>query len=140
MVLHKENWRSKIREIADGTCARVTGKTSKTFVGAWVQHPNVQHPNLIIGWQILKQFAGWKWHRGLVQSSDLDENTNEAIWQVLYDDGDKEDFPVREMAGSLANEESEDEDGGAGKTSSSESGDSDLNGNAEGADASDGDP
>ena len=88
----------------------------------------------------MKQFTGGKWHRGLVQSSDLDENTNEAIWQVHYDDGDKEDFSVREMAGSLVNEESEDEDGGAGEMSSSESGDSDLNGNAEGADTSDGGP
>ena len=110
MVLHKENWRSKIRAIADGTCARITGKTSKKFVDAWVQHPN-----LIIGRQILKQFTGGKWHRGLVKSSDLDVDTNETIWQVLYDDGDKEDFSVREMAGSLVNEESEDDDGGTGE-------------------------
>jgi hypothetical protein len=47
---------------------------------------------------------------------------------------------VREMAGSLVNEEPEDEDRGAGETISSESGDSDSNGDAEGADASDGDP
>jgi hypothetical protein len=69
----------------------------------------------------------------------LDENTNEAIWQILHDDGDQEDFSVREMAGSLVNEESEDEDGGAGEMCSSESGDSDSNGDAEGTDASDGD-
>ena len=47
---------------------------------------------------------------------------------MLYDDGDKEDFSVREMAGSLVNEESEDDVGGTGELSSSESGDSDLNG------------
>ena len=135
MAVHKENWRSKIREIADGTCARITGKTSKKFVEAWVQHPN-----LIIGRQILKQFTGGKWHRGLVKSSDLDVDTNETIWHVLYDDGDKEDFSVREMAGSLVNEESEDDGGGTGELSSSESGDSDFNGSAEGAGTSDGDP
>ena len=135
MAVHKEQWRSKIREIADGTPARISGKTPKKFEDAWVLHPD-----LLIGRQILKQFTGGKWHRGLVLSSDLDEDTNETIWQVHYDDGDKEDFSVREIAGSLVNVESEDEDGGKGEMGSSESGESELDDNAEGANASDGDP
>jgi hypothetical protein len=115
--------------------ARITGKASKKFVDAWVQHPT-----LLIGGQILKQFTGGKWHRGLAQSSDLDKNTNETIWRVLHDDGDREDFSVREMAGSLVNEESEDEDWGAGEMSSSEPGDSEELNNVEGAENSDGEP
>ena len=135
VAVQKEQWRSKIREFTEGTSARITGKSRKKFVEAWVLHPD-----LLIGRQILKQFAGGKWHRGLVKSSDLDENTNEAIWQILYDDGDQEDFSVREMAGLLVNEESEDEDGDTSEISSSESGDSDTNCEAERNDDSDGDP
>jgi hypothetical protein len=75
-----------------------------------------------------------------VQSTDIDEDTNETMWRVLYDDGDKEGFSVREMAGSLVNEESEDEDGGAGEMSSSESGDSDMDSSTSEGDNSDGEP
>ena len=74
--------------------------------------------------------------------------TNETIWQVRYDDGDKEDFSAREVAASLVNEESEDEDGGAGELSgsasesesASESDDSEAQCNAEGGNTTDGGP
>ena len=76
-----------------------------------------------------------------MQSTDIDEGKEETMWYVLYDDGDKEDFSVREkMAGSLVNvnEEPEDDDGGAGEMSSSESGDSDMRSSSSEGDDSDG--
>ena len=143
MAVHKEKWRSRIRDIAEGTCARISGKTTRKFIETWVQHPT-----LLIGRQMLKQFTGGKWHRGLVISTNVDEATNETIWQVRYDDGDKEDFSAREVAASLVNEESEDEDGGAGELSgsasesesASESDDSEAQCNAEGGNTTDGEP
>jgi hypothetical protein len=137
IAVHKEKWRSRIRDVADGTCTRIAGKSSKKFVDTWVQHPT-----LLIGRQILKQFTGGKWHRGLVHSTDIDEATNETMWRIRYDDEDKEDFSARKVAASLVNEESEDEDGGAGEMSSSTfgSGDSESQGNAEGGDTSDDEP
>jgi hypothetical protein len=63
---------------------------------------------------MLEQFGG-KWHRGKAISTDVDIDTNEQMWHVMYDDGDGEDFSAREMAGALVNPESEDEDGGTGQ-------------------------
>jgi hypothetical protein len=50
MAVQKEQWRSKIREFTDGTSARITGKSRKKFVEAWVLHPD-----LLIGRRTLKQ-------------------------------------------------------------------------------------
>ena len=46
-------------------------------------------------------------------------NNGGGTYAVDYDDGDKEDFSVREIAGSLVNVESEDEDGGKGEMAQS---------------------
>ena len=108
MAVLKDLWREKIRTILDGAGARITGTAKKVSV-MWEIHPT-----LLIGRQVLKQF-GRKWHRGKAISTDLDIDTNEQIWHVLYDDGDGEDFSAREMAGALVNPESEDEDGGTGQ-------------------------
>jgi hypothetical protein len=53
-TVHKEKWRSRIRDIADGACVRITGKARK-IVATWVQCPTP-----LIGHQILKQFTGGK--------------------------------------------------------------------------------
>ena len=49
MAVEKEEWRSKIRNIADGTCARITGTTGEKITETWVQHPT-----LLVGRQVLK--------------------------------------------------------------------------------------
>ena len=108
MAVLKDLWREKIRAIVDGPGARITGTAKKVSV-MWEKHPT-----LLIGRQVLKQFGG-KWHRGKAISTDVDIDTNEQIWHVMYDDGDGEDFSAREMAGALVNPESEDEDGGTGQ-------------------------
>ena len=73
-----------------------------------------KHPTLLIGRHVLKKFGG-KWHRGKAVSTDVDVDTNEQIWHVMYDDGDGEDFSAREMASLLVSAESEDEDAGTGQ-------------------------
>jgi hypothetical protein len=72
-----------------------------------------------------------------VRSTDIDEDTNETMWHVLHVNGDKEGFSVRETAGSLMNEESEDEDRGAGEMSSSEPGGSEIRSSTSEGDNSD---
>jgi hypothetical protein len=89
-----------------------------------------KHPTLLIGRQVLKQFGG-KWHRGKAIFTDVDIDTNEQMWHVMYDDGDGEDFSAREMAGALVNPESEDEDGGTGQME----GDSDTSHEASSSDS-----
>ena len=105
----KDSWREKIRAIMDGPGARITGTTAKKVSGMWEKHPT-----LLIGRHVLKKFGG-KWHRGKAVSTDVDMDTNEQIWHVMYDDGDGEDFSAREMASLLVSAESEDEDAGTGQ-------------------------
>jgi hypothetical protein len=95
--------------------ARITGATAKKVSDV----------------HVLKKFGG-KWHRGKAVSTDVDMDTNEQIWSVMYDDGDREDFSAREMAGSLVGAESEDEDAGTGQL-----GDSSDNSSSDNSDHSD---
>ena len=53
--------------------------------------------------------------QGRFYGTDVDIDTNEQIWHVMYDDGDGEDFSAREMAMLLVSAESEDEDAGTGQ-------------------------
>jgi hypothetical protein len=54
-------------------------------------------PVLAIGRLIEKKFKS-KYYMGVVTSADLDSETNETIWKVVYDDGDTEDLNSRELA------------------------------------------
>ena len=51
---------------------------------------------MIIGEYVEKKF-GHKWHVGQIIDVDIDENTNETIWEVRFDDGDTEDYNIPEI-------------------------------------------
>ena len=40
---------------------------------------------------------GAKWYAGKIVDTDIDIDTNEQIWTVLYDDGDEEDYDERQL-------------------------------------------
>ena len=43
-----------------------------------------------------QRFEG-KWYAGIIVDTDIDCDTNETMWRVLYDDGDMEDLHAREL-------------------------------------------
>ena len=54
------------------------------------------YPMQLIGCYVERKFQH-KWHVGKIIAFDLDEDTNDTIWRVQYDDGDMEDLDAREM-------------------------------------------
>ena len=112
LAVQKDKWRAFIQEVKNPS-ARITGAHTRTC------EPWETHPDTIIGRQVQKLFAGGKWHRGTITSTDVDEDTNTQMWLVKHDDGDREDYSARELAAVLVSTESEDEDAGSGRMSSS---------------------
>ena len=53
-------------------------------------------PDSILERRVEKKF-GLPYHTGTVFQHDIDESTNEVIWTILYDDGDREDLNDREI-------------------------------------------
>jgi hypothetical protein len=53
-------------------------------------------PKILLGEKVEKKFGG-KWHEGEITNHDVDIDTNENIWRVLYDDGDEADYNATQM-------------------------------------------
>jgi len=53
-------------------------------------------PKILIGEIVEKKFGG-KWFEGEIKDHDVDIDTNENIWRVLYDDGDEADYNAVQM-------------------------------------------
>jgi hypothetical protein len=53
-------------------------------------------PREILGREVEKKFRH-KWFAGTIVDTDVDADTNEQIWEVLYDDGDREDYNAPEL-------------------------------------------
>ena len=66
-------------------------KTSTRFKEEWELKPEAA-----LGRCVEKQFKS-KFFTGQVVGTEIDVDTNEMIWEVLYDDGDKEDFNARQL-------------------------------------------
>jgi hypothetical protein len=119
LAVQKDKWRAFIQEVKNPS-ARIAGALTRTC------EPWETRPDTIIGRQVQKLFAGGKWHRGAVTSTDVDEDTNTQMWLVKCDDGDREDHSARELAAVLVSTESEDEDAGSGRMSSSSDSENDA--------------
>jgi hypothetical protein len=94
-VVDKKSWAQTIRNIpkSQGTCAswaRASGRKSRA-APAWAHKP-LQ----LIGCNVEQRFEG-KWYAGIIVDTDIDCDTNETMWRVLYDDGDMEDLHAREL-------------------------------------------
>jgi hypothetical protein len=53
-------------------------------------------PKEMLGREVEKKFRH-KWFAGTIVDTDVDADTNEQIWEVLYDDGDREDYNAPEL-------------------------------------------
>jgi hypothetical protein len=53
-------------------------------------------PKMLLGSAVEKQF-GQKWHAGEICDCDVDTDTNEVTWEVLYDDGDRADYNCKQL-------------------------------------------
>jgi hypothetical protein len=53
-------------------------------------------PDSLIGCLVEKQF-GHKWYSGEITESDIDIDTSEIMWRVLYDDGDEADYNAKQL-------------------------------------------
>jgi hypothetical protein len=83
---NKENWRRLIKSVP-----ALQPPRSKTFLSTWKKDPDQ-----LIGQKVEKKFVN-KWFVGEIIGADLDCDTNELLWYVLYDDGDSEDMNQREL-------------------------------------------
>ena len=87
LALDKNNWRELIKKVGP----LIETKTSPRFKEDWELKPEVA-----LGRCVEKQFKS-KFFTGQVVGTEIDVDTNEMIWEVLYDDGDKEDFNARQL-------------------------------------------
>ena len=87
LALDKNNWRELIKKVGP----HIGTKTSPRFKEDWELKPEVA-----LGRCVEKQFKS-KFFTGQVIGTEIDVDTNEVIWEVLYDDGDKEDFNARQL-------------------------------------------
>jgi hypothetical protein len=87
LALDKNNWKELIKKVGP----RAETKTSPRFKEDWELKPEVA-----LGRCVEKQFKS-KFFTGQVVGTEIDVDTNEVIWEVLYDDRDKEDFNARQL-------------------------------------------
>ena len=78
LALDKNNWRDLIKKVGP----YIETKTSPRFKEDWELKPEAA-----LGRCVEKQFKS-KFFTGQVVGTEIDVDTNEVIWEVLYDDGD----------------------------------------------------
>ena len=85
-------WAKLIRNKPTNETARVKPRKQKErFPASWATSPSS-----LIGQYVEKRF-GAKWYVGRIMETNTDEHTNEQIWNISYDDGDKEDYSARQL-------------------------------------------
>jgi hypothetical protein len=88
----KNTWKQLIRKKSNNTSARVRPhrKTCR-YPETWNARPNC-----LLGKYVETRF-GTKWYVGKIISTDIDKDTNDQIWRVLYDDNDEADYSGTEL-------------------------------------------
>jgi hypothetical protein len=87
IAANKTAWAKAIRKPSALLTARVNPpKKVRRYPDHWANCPNC-----VIGEYVEKKFDA-KWYIGKITGTDVDFDTNEQIWTVLYDDGDTEDY------------------------------------------------
>ena len=64
---------------------------NRKYQGDWENEPKI-----LLGEKVEKKFGG-KWHEGEITNHDVDVDTNQNIWRVIYDDGDEADYDATQM-------------------------------------------
>ena len=83
--MNKEIWRTLIK-----------GPSILSTRNERVKESYETNPNELIGRHVEKKF-GHKYHIGTIRSYDTDVDTNDIIWNVVFNDDDYEDYNVSEM-------------------------------------------
>ena len=84
MARNRTNWREAIR-------------APPVYATKYKPHAEwTKSPDLLIGCLVGKQF-GHKWYSGEITESDIDIDTSEIMWRVLYDDGDEADYNAKQL-------------------------------------------
>ena len=86
LALNKTKWRAAIRAPSVYQTKSSSGRYSE-----WLAAPESLH-----GVVVEKKY-GSKWFEGTITGHDLDADTNETIWRVLYDDGDMGDYNCHQL-------------------------------------------
>ena len=89
LAADKMKWRTLIKNLV--AVPKSTSTKKNLFRENWELKPE-----LALGRCIEKQFKS-KFYTGAVTDTDIDVDTNEAIWGVHYDDGETEDFNARQL-------------------------------------------
>jgi hypothetical protein len=84
-AMNKEIWRTLIK-----------GPSILSTRSERVKESYETNPNELIGRHVEKKF-GHKYHIGTIRSYDTDVDTNDIIWNVVFNDEDYEDYNVSEM-------------------------------------------
>ena len=85
LAMTKDIWRTLIK--GPSIMSTKTTRVKETYE---------TNPTELIGRHVEKKF-GHKYHTGTIASYDTDEDTNDIIWKVIFDDSDNEDYNVVEM-------------------------------------------
>ena len=89
---NKKLWGKVIRKNPITGNARVKPKIQRAmFPEYWKISPSS-----ILGQHVEMRF-GAKWFVGTIMETNIDEQTNEQIWRVLYDDGDEADYSAQQL-------------------------------------------
>ena len=86
LALNKTKWRAAIRAPSVYQTKSSSGRYSE-----WLAAPGSLH-----GVVVEKKY-GSKWFEGTITGHDLDADTNETMWRVLYDDGDMGDYNCHQL-------------------------------------------
>ena len=93
-------WAKAVRS-ASTIGARITANCRRKLKDAWAYVPRS-----LIGKHVEKRFGG-KHYVGTITNIDTDEDTNENLWHVQYDDSDSEDYTEDELAKILCDDYAE---------------------------------
>ena len=92
IAMKKTEWRKAIR--APSACAAKKTNKFENWLSA---------PKNLLGCTVEKQF-GQKWYEGEIVDCDIDADTSEVMWEVLYDDGDRADYNCKQLDKILCDE------------------------------------
>jgi hypothetical protein len=87
----KTNWRQAIRKQSCGQARWKARQRHPSHFNKWSAQPRS-----IIGQYVEKRF-GSKWYTGIITDVDIDIDTNQTIWRIVYDDDDEADYNENQL-------------------------------------------
>jgi hypothetical protein len=92
MAMQKQKWKEAITASASPDDRNTKMRSKQTIM----QRVGATKPNELVGLLVEKKYQH-KWYTGEIIDADIDEETGEQIWQVLYDDNEISDYNDREL-------------------------------------------